>query len=412
MTILNRNRTSKAAASALSLMAATCIAAVATAQHQDPNAARPESPLDAIAYLEAHRDDVAMVLYTVGEDGEPVDDGHSFFFNDDLPMPLASTAKIAILAAYAREVAEGRIDPEHQIQMGEWDQYYLPGTDGGAHASALKDVQVAMDEDGFATDPFMLVPIRRVVFAMMRHSDNAAADLLLRRIGHDAVAETMREAGVELELNMPSFLGLILFWQNHERPELNDDGVRTLLDLDPEMRILEMRRLQNRYMTDDWRRAEVNWRRSHTPTPESVLHQAMFADETGPVASARAVARLLALAASDQFLSPKASEVMRTHLEWPMGVPGTRRSFTRMGAKGGALAGVITDSSYLIMRQGDFQGEMRVSALLMRRVPIEAWGTMMTTFAHQQAALGAAGHPGFLARMREALEVESESAED
>jgi len=44
---------------------------------------------------------VALVSYTAEPDGSP---DPAVFRNPDVPMPLASTIKVVVLAAYAREV--------------------------------------------------------------------------------------------------------------------------------------------------------------------------------------------------------------------------------------------------------------------------------------------------------------------
>jgi beta-lactamase class A len=66
--------------------------------------------------------------------GELVEDGHALFYNVDEPLVMASTMKIVVLAAYAEAVASGDLDPAEQVLVADLEQYYLPMTDGGAHA--------------------------------------------------------------------------------------------------------------------------------------------------------------------------------------------------------------------------------------------------------------------------------------
>src|SRR6185503_11397051 len=60
----------------------------------------PEKVLD---YLRQHRRDVAFVSYSVKPDGSIDTRNPAVALNANEPMPLASTQKIVILAAYARE---------------------------------------------------------------------------------------------------------------------------------------------------------------------------------------------------------------------------------------------------------------------------------------------------------------------
>ena len=101
-------------------------------------------------------------------------------------MTLASTIKIVVLAAYAREVAAGRLDPHAELPIREWERFYLPGTDGGAHAAALAALGIPTDQDGFASNPEAAVSWDRIAQAMIRSSDNAATDLLLIRARRSA----------------------------------------------------------------------------------------------------------------------------------------------------------------------------------------------------------------------------------
>ena len=92
-----------------------------------------------------------------------------------------STFKLAVLAAYAREVAAGRLDPGRARRArADVARWYLQGTDGGAHERALAAIpsrRGTLSLDG-------------VVRAMVEFSDNAATDYLLARLGRDRVRET------------------------------------------------------------------------------------------------------------------------------------------------------------------------------------------------------------------------------
>lgn len=94
-----------------------------------------------LSYLEDHPRDFSLVSYTVSEDGSP--SGSEIRHLPREETPLASTKKVIVLAAYAREVSEGGLDPEDGVRIAEWERYYLPTTDGGAHPDALRDLGLA-----------------------------------------------------------------------------------------------------------------------------------------------------------------------------------------------------------------------------------------------------------------------------
>src|SRR5690606_33829461 len=102
---------------------------------------------------------------------------------------LASAVKVAHLAAYARAVTSGQLDPHEQVRIGDWERFYVP-TDGGAHAAALRSFNVPLDATGlFAGDPKRQVELDRMVAAMIDFSDSAVPDFLRERLGMDAVLE-------------------------------------------------------------------------------------------------------------------------------------------------------------------------------------------------------------------------------
>ncbi|WP_431970150.1 serine hydrolase [Nocardia sp. bgisy134] len=81
------------------------------------------------------------------------------------------------LAAYARAVATGALDPQERIAVTDWERWYLPGTDGGAHDTARTRL------------PGDTVTLDQMVSAMIRESDNAAPDYPRDRLGDQALIE-------------------------------------------------------------------------------------------------------------------------------------------------------------------------------------------------------------------------------
>ncbi|TQM75317.1 serine hydrolase [Thermopolyspora flexuosa] len=116
-----------------------------------------------LAYLKAHRDDVALVAEGIRH-------------NADRLAPVASAIKIVHLAAYADAVRSGKVSPRERVKVSRWNAYHVPGTDGGAHEAALKRLK-----------PGATVTLDQLVSAMIEESDNAAADLLRDRLGPAAL---------------------------------------------------------------------------------------------------------------------------------------------------------------------------------------------------------------------------------
>ena len=341
---------------------------------------RLDTPADVATYLknqtETQSEEVAFVVYSVGEDGAPLPED-SLSYNADTPLPLASTFKITVLAAYAQAVSEGELDPAEEVTVKDWEAYYLPGTDGGAHPAALELLGISTDDLGAAKDENAVIPLEAVASAMIVQSDNAATDYLITRVGEDALVRVTTEGGLTRQDLPPTLLGTFLAWGNHERPETPD--YQDVEDLREDARLYE-----EKYLSDSaWREAQLEWLGAH-PTGSAELSQSFTRG------SAADYAHMMAGVVTRTFISPEVSEIMQGILEWPMEQPGTEESLVTFGAKGGNLPGVITEAFYLTPKAGDFANQPRVAVLLMNRLPDQAYADLSETFAQQQLLLALA----------------------
>lgn len=287
--------------------------------------------------------DVALVTYGVRPDGTPDPAQPAVFLNADLPMPLASVRKILVLAAYAREVSAGRLRPETTVTRAVWDRTYLEGTDGGAHPAALK--RLGLDSPASATT------LDAVAGAMMRESDNAAADLLLERVGGAALDAVMRDAKIREHDPLVSLLGEFLANPPRDTPRENFPA-----------------------LADEAARAYLNGARPAAPV--SLNDQGRRAQTFSPRGTARDYARILAGVVSGTFLDAKTSEIMRRHLEWPARAnPRVADAFDPIGSKGGSLVGVLNTAMYFRPTAGPAAGQPKVAVYFSRGVPLAEMDT-------------------------------------
>ncbi|QIS12865.1 serine hydrolase [Nocardia arthritidis] len=94
----------------------------------------------------------------------------------DEPVVLASVFKIPVALAYARQVAAGALDPAERTTVTARDRIGGIGT-----AGCTDDVEMSW---------------RDLAAFALTMSDNAATDVLLRRVGIDAVREVLAELGL------------------------------------------------------------------------------------------------------------------------------------------------------------------------------------------------------------------------
>ncbi|GAA5514358.1 hypothetical protein Dcar01_03113 [Deinococcus carri] len=336
----------------LLLLALSLLPASARAQSADPLA-----PL--LAFARQQPNDIAVFTAAVRPDGTPDPAKPVLSWNAAQPMPLASTRKIVVLAAYARAVAAGKLDPQTPVKLAEWEAYYLPGLDGGAHPASLEALKIPADAQGRAQDGRRTVPLDTVARFMVETSDNAATDLLLTRLGQGAIPDTLRALGLTGQENFGPISGLFNAWD------------------DPALRATYAAQPLAQRVADSWTRAA---RVSQTPAlrdPDALSRnappldvQARQADTTDTRGTVNDYAGLLARVLTGAGLGKTELEVMRRHLGWPMRVnPGNAQAFTQAYAKGGSLSGVLTDNFAFQPKVGPRKGENLVVSVFLRRIP-------------------------------------------
>lgn len=313
-------------------------------------------------YLTAHAGDVGLLL----DDGR----GTVVEHRADVPQPLASAVKALHLLAYAHAVAAGQLRAGDPLRVSDWDRWYLPGTDGGAHPKALTRLGLA---PGTGT-----VTLDQLVSAMIELSDNAAADLLRDRLGDGALRAAAATVGWT-DPDLPSILGSML--------AMIDPGLAALPCTRPARDAVEVG-LARRYAADPDFRSRVR-----TRLPPLEVQQA-WADTTW-AASAGQLARLHR--AVETGSCGAGAELARRHLEWQ---PSRRAGVVGVGFKGGSLPGVLTEA--MSLRRAD--GTVATAVLLVRRMSIADGDTARTTYAHQRLLVEAMLDPGQAAALRRCFE--------
>ncbi|XRQ11456.1 serine hydrolase [Actinomadura welshii] len=172
-----------------------------------------------------------------------VDSGREVAVRADAPVVLASVFKVPLLVAFHRQAAAGLLDPSEPVTLRPQDR-----TAGPTGISGMLD-EVRMS-------------LRDLTYLMITVSDNAAADVVLDRVGRDAVnaaaaALGLRHTVVQLsgrelheslleDAGVPSFAEV---W-----PRLDEPGVAARLRaLDPLRTSRSTSRDMTRLLSMIWR---------------------------------------------------------------------------------------------------------------------------------------------------------------
>lgn len=331
------------------LAAALCLALTFV----DPGPGRAD-PQAAIGDFVASRPaDVAVQVLGLEEDGSAT---ALVSGNETQPMPLASSVKIVVLAAYARAVAAGGLDPEGLVTLGEWDGHYQPGTDGGAHAQALAGLSIPATEAGRAVDPGATARLDDLARAMIEVSDNAAADVLMLRLGQDAIGQTISALGLEGQTMPVPISGLYAAWLTDGEGFLAlGEGDRVVRAWALAAEVPDHPDLQEILEADP----------SRLPGPDLAI---ALQNTTPPMGTAADYAGLMGRVLSGRGLDPAELSILRRHLGWAReGLPDSDRAmFRQLYVKGGSFSdGVLT----LNLSFDLAEGPRRSVSLFLRNIP-------------------------------------------
>jgi D-alanyl-D-alanine carboxypeptidase len=333
-----------------------------------------KTPEQVLQYLDQHRQDMALASYSVQPDGTLDSADPVILFNPDQKMPLASTFKIVVLAAYAREVTAGRLDPDQEVGISEWERYYLPGTDGGTHPAVLESLGIPADSYGFATDRAATATLDTLANMMIKYSDNAATDYLMARVGRKTLRSVIEQGGLTGQDVPLPILGTFLTWYNHVDGLLTPARVRKIQKLASNARryATQVDRLTAAYGNPKWRQAAIEFMLAREEFSYGLEAAVANVSAGGTV---RDYARVMAGVVTGTFLSPEISALMRRHLEIPLP---NENLFLSWGTKGGTLAGLLTEANYFVPATGAFAGKPRVSVLFLRRIEPAPWEQLRT----------------------------------
>ncbi|WP_283134280.1 serine hydrolase [Rhizohabitans arisaemae] len=209
--------------------------------------------------------------------------------NPDAPVVLASVFKVPVALEYARQAAAGLIERTERLTVTAADK------DGGIGTS------------GCADD--VSLTLRDLAHFMLTQSDNAATDVLLRRVGLDNVHATLAQLGLtrtrliggcrELLDTVLTDLG-VSSWEEMEG--MGEERIRGLSVLDPEKTT------------------------SGTPRETTSLLAAIWRDEAGPAEACEEVRRIMG------------------NQVWPHRLSSAFPDGIRISAKTGTLMGVRNEA--------------------------------------------------------------------
>lgn len=319
-----------------------------------------------LAWIAAHPSNVGFAMM------RPSDASPFLEVNPNEQVPLASVHKILILVSYAEAVANGRLDPDRSVPLADIERWVLPNTNGDAHESALADWRERDVVKGSGASAS--VPLDEVVHAMVRYSDNAATDHVLRAVGGPAaVLATARRFGFTGTLTPPSLFGAFIAWATRAPSEWTglEPGQQAALSM------------QTADATSAASAAAL--------TLPPIETQASLAKATwlGAPREWVILMSLIERSVSDETLTGR---VLSRHLEWPMEFSENAAAFEEFGTKGGDLPGIVTEASFIQVSGAD----PYAIVLFLHGLTESERALLLKTYTHQTFMRQLVEDPGFL----------------
>jgi beta-lactamase class A len=328
----------------------------------------PEEARAAVEQWLAQPEDVAIVAYRVNNPAA------GLYVNADRPMPLASVVKVINLVAYAQAANDGLLNPAEWVPLSELERFYLPNSDLSAHPYAVQE----LDDLGFLADDEPSAPLEEIPWMMVRHSSNAAADYLHRRLGQRAIEQTALDLGLTTHSAPCPWLGQFLL---AAQPESGQAAVANLeaYAADGARYGEDVIGLVDAYLNDPAFKQAILERRRFA----SLSAQRTFAESLNAQGTARQYAALMARISQNELSSGYVNILVRRNMEWPMMFEVNQPLFWTMGYKGGSLPGVLTGVYYA--EPLEYRVPV-VVAMFYRNMPTDVYREWRDSWPHDELA--------------------------
>lgn len=249
--------------------------------------------------------------------------------------PLASVMKIMVAIGYAQQAAEGQLDPDERISLEALENFYVPKTDGGAHAAWLKSLEGKMYEGK--------VPLREVVKGMMQFSSNANTEWLMAKIGLDYLNATPGQLGIMHDSMY--YLVSSLFIAQATFPALTRQALEdSLKNLPPDRYKALTREIHQQLLSDPSYRFGL--------TELGLGIQKIWSDRL-PGSTAAAYTKVVHALNDRSFFAPEVYPFLTEVMETVMEKPENQQWLQHSGMKGGSTAFVLNKALYATDKNGN-----------------------------------------------------------
>lgn len=255
--------------------------------------------------------------------------------NENILLPLASTVKIIIAIEFARQAADGQINPNQKIPIETLEKFNIPKTDGGAHQAWLDSLKV--DEKVKHTS------LLEIASGMINYSSNANTDFLIQILGLENINQVPKSLGIhDHEPMYPIVSSLYIPIQLMKNKKLTEQQT-----------IIEMRNMN----MDEYRKMAIDIHHKWIDQPLTRLEKSRLVKKLSmgiqrawsdrlPHGTTAGYASIMAKLNSKTYFSKEVHKYLDPLLEQVMENPNNQELFIHAGQKGGSTSFAVTLAMY------------------------------------------------------------------
>jgi D-alanyl-D-alanine carboxypeptidase len=261
--------------------------------------------------------------------------------NPTQKMPLASTVKIMVAIEYAHQVASGKISSQEQVKINDLEVYYIPNTDGGAHAAWKRELE---KEQKVVNDA---VNMEDVAKGMISFSSNANTEYLMDRLGLSNINQNISKLGLKNHDPLYYMVSSLFAYRN-EKNEATSQHLTNIQQLS-KLEIAKKAEKIHQELKKDYKHL---FRKEEYLKHLNMEVQKVWSDNL-TASTVEDYVSIMEKINSKTYFSPEVQKNIEIILESSaMKAPRLKEMMLNCGYKGGSTAFVLTTALYATTKEG------------------------------------------------------------
>jgi D-alanyl-D-alanine carboxypeptidase len=259
--------------------------------------------------------------------------------NEELPMPLASTVKILVAIEFAKQCGSNVIDENQWIAVKDLDRFYIPFTDGGAHAKWLN---YAKAKKQLVNDSVQLINVAK---GMIMFSSNANTEYLMSLTGFDNVKSNISLFGLKNHSAVFPVVSSLFIYQNPRKMK-EEKIIKAINQLTEEQYCKTTFGIHKALANDSLLKSKFKLQ------DLSLNMQKVWSDRL-TAAPAKTYALLCNTLNRRRFLDENTYGILAEILEFILESEANRKIYKQFGIKNGSTNWVLTEAFYCTLQSGE-----------------------------------------------------------